>query len=104
MAPATRHSAKQSVFADPPPRSAGPVVVLVVPPPPLVVVEVVEQSSHWNSAALARGLAELREAGARVALDDVGFGHSNLQMVIELRPDLLKLDRYFVVGAGSGMP
>jgi hypothetical protein len=42
VAPATRHSAKQSVLADPPPRSAGPVVVLVVPPPPLVVVEVVE--------------------------------------------------------------
>jgi EAL domain-containing protein (putative c-di-GMP-specific phosphodiesterase class I) len=66
-----------------------------------LVVEVVEQSSHWNSAALARGLAELRSAGAKVALDDVGFGHSNLQMVIELRPDLLKLDRYFVVGAAK---
>jgi len=66
-----------------------------------LVVEVVEQSSHWNSAALARGLAELRAAGAKVALDDVGFGHSNLQMVIELRPDLLKLDRYFVVGAAK---
>jgi len=42
VAPATRHSAKQSVFAGPPPRSAGPVVVLVVVPPPLVVVEVLE--------------------------------------------------------------
>lgn len=66
-----------------------------------LVVEVVEQSSHWNSAALARGLTQLRAAGAKVALDDVGFGHSNLQMVIELRPDLLKLDRYFVVGAAK---
>jgi hypothetical protein len=42
VAPRTRHPAKQSVFAGPPPGSAEPIVVLVVEPPPLVVVDVVE--------------------------------------------------------------
>jgi len=66
-----------------------------------LVIEVVEQSSHWNSAGLARALNAFRHAGARIALDDVGFGHSNLQMVIELRPEYIKLDRYFVAGAAK---
>ncbi|HET7040702.1 MAG TPA: EAL domain-containing protein, partial [Gemmatimonadales bacterium] len=37
----------------------------------------------------------------RLAVDDVGTGHSNLQMVIEVRPDFLKLDRFFVTGAAT---
>ena len=38
------------------------------------------------------GSLPLRGAGARIALDDVGFGHSNLQMVLDVRPDFIKLD------------
>ena len=66
-----------------------------------LVVEVVEQSSRWNSAGFARAVRGLRDAGARMALDDVGFGHSNLHMVLEVRPEFLKLDRYFVTGAAG---
>lgn len=66
-----------------------------------LVIEVVEQSSRWNSAGFARAIAALRNAGARIALDDVGFGHSNLQMVLDVRPDFIKLDRYFVTGASA---
>ena len=66
-----------------------------------LVIEVVEQSSRWNSAGFARAIGALRAAGVRIALDDVGFGHSNLHMVLEVRPEFLKLDRYFVTGAAA---
>jgi len=69
--------------------------------PEQLVVEIVEQSSAWNSFGFARALDALREAGIRLAVDDVGTGHSNLQMVVEVRPDFLKLDRFFVTGAGT---
>lgn len=69
--------------------------------PDRLVIEVVEQSSRWNSAGFARAIAAFRAAGLRIALDDVGFGHSNLHMVLEVRPEILKLDRYFVTGSAA---
>ncbi|MGE5617450.1 MAG: EAL domain-containing protein [Candidatus Woesearchaeota archaeon] len=64
-----------------------------------LVVEVVEHSSHWNVFGLKRALEVLRDRGVRTAIDDLGLGHSNLHMVLESCPQILKLDRYFVGGA-----
>jgi EAL domain-containing protein (putative c-di-GMP-specific phosphodiesterase class I) len=36
----------------------------------------------------------------KIALDDIGLGHSNYQMILDARPDYLKIDRYFVQGCG----
>ena len=69
--------------------------------PDQLVIEVVEQSSQWNTVGFAAALLALREAGVAIALDDLGLGHSNLHMVLEVRPDYLKLDRYFVTGAST---
>ena len=40
----------------------------------------------------------LRRAGLRVAIDDVGFGRSSLEALVELEPDVLKLDRRLLRG------
>ena len=69
--------------------------------PEQLVIEIVEQSSVWNSFGFARALDGLRRAGVKLAIDDIGTGHSNLQMVVEVRPDFLKIDRYFVIGAAT---
>ena len=69
--------------------------------PEQIVVEVVEQSSRWSTSGFTQGLATLREAGVRIALDDLGFGHSNLYMMIAFRPDIVKIDRYFVSGIAN---
>jgi EAL domain-containing protein (putative c-di-GMP-specific phosphodiesterase class I) len=63
-----------------------------------LVVEIVEHSPPGDLAGLRRALDGLRGMGARIALDDVGLGHSNLMMVLECRPDYLKVDRHFVSG------
>ena len=66
-----------------------------------LTVEIVEHAHGWDGVTFDRALRTLRGFGARIALDDVGLGHSNYQMMIETHPHYLKLDRYFVHGAHS---
>ena len=68
-------------------------------PPGLLVVEIVEHAPPLDVPAFRRALAELREAGLTIALDDVGLGQSNYKMILDVRPDIYKLDRYLVAGA-----
>jgi EAL domain-containing protein (putative c-di-GMP-specific phosphodiesterase class I) len=66
--------------------------------PRRLVVEIVEHAPPWDVVGFRAALAGLRGLGARIALDDVGLGHSNYMMICECRPDYLKVDRYFVDG------
>jgi EAL domain-containing protein (putative c-di-GMP-specific phosphodiesterase class I) len=63
-----------------------------------LVVEIVEHAPPWDVVSFQAALRALREMGARIALDDVGLGHSNYMMILECRPDYLKVDRHFVDG------
>ena len=65
--------------------------------PHRLIVEIVEHAPVWSNSLLG-SLTELRSAGVRIALDDIGLGHSNFRMMVELRPELFKIDRYFVSG------
>lgn len=69
--------------------------------PEATTVEVVEAAPVGAPARLARGVHLLRREGVRIALDDVGQGFANHRMLLLLRPDLLKLDRYVVRGVAS---
>jgi EAL domain-containing protein (putative c-di-GMP-specific phosphodiesterase class I) len=64
-------------------------------PPQSIVVEVLE-SRFDDSRRLADTLCRFRERGFLVALDDVGAGHSNLDRIPLIRPDILKVDRDLV--------
>ncbi len=44
-------------------------------------------------------LTVLRNAGVRIALDDVGFGRTSLELLVLLAPDIVKIDRAFVKSA-----
>ena len=66
--------------------------------PRRLTIEIVEHTPVWNKSEFFESLAALREAGMRIALDDVGLGHSNFQMMVDAKPDYFKLDRYFVHG------
>lgn len=61
-----------------------------------LTIEIVEHAPPWNSIGFSAALERLREAGMRIALDDVGLGQSNFKMILDVRPDYLKIDRYFV--------
>jgi EAL domain-containing protein (putative c-di-GMP-specific phosphodiesterase class I) len=57
-----------------------------------VVFEVVESGQAQDPAHLRRVLDFYRERGFRVALDDVGAGFSQLNLIHLLRPDFIKID------------
>nr|WP_243452877.1 EAL domain-containing protein [Polymorphobacter multimanifer] len=63
-----------------------------------LVLEITEQQATADVATLLVMLAPLRAAGLRLAIDDAGVGYSGLQKILELRPDIIKLDRFFVTG------
>jgi EAL domain-containing protein (putative c-di-GMP-specific phosphodiesterase class I) len=66
--------------------------------PHSVVLELVEHGQPWDLRTLRLNLEGLRQIGLRVALDDFGIGQANHMMLIECRPEFLKIDRYFVHG------
>lgn len=61
-----------------------------------ILIELTEQSAVSDYAGLADALRPLREAGARVAVDDVGSGYGSLHRITKLRPDYVKVDRALV--------
>ncbi len=56
-----------------------------------LVIEVTEHSEVQDYALLAKKLVRLKEK-ARIAIDDVGTGYSGLRHIVDLRPDILKMD------------
>jgi EAL domain-containing protein (putative c-di-GMP-specific phosphodiesterase class I) len=66
--------------------------------PSRIMVEIVEHAPEWAGPGLAEALDALRHIGVRIALDDVGLGQSNFRMILDCRPDVFKIDSYFVKG------
>jgi EAL domain-containing protein (putative c-di-GMP-specific phosphodiesterase class I) len=61
-----------------------------------IVIEITEQDVSSEVDTLREVLQTLRSAGATLAIDDFGVGYSNLRRMIELRPDVIKIDRSLV--------
>jgi len=61
-----------------------------------LTIEIVEHAPPWDNVSFLTALAKLRENGVKIALDDVGLGQSNFKMMIDVCPDYLKIDRYFI--------
>lgn len=64
--------------------------------PAALVIEITEHEKVADLPALLRATAELRALGLRFAIDDFGDGHSSLRLWAELRPEIVKIDKYFV--------
>jgi EAL domain-containing protein (putative c-di-GMP-specific phosphodiesterase class I) len=66
-----------------------------------IVFEVVE-SDQAHDVQLLKGLLRFyRDAGFRVALDDVGAGYSSLNLLHQIRPDFVKLDMDLIRGVNA---
>jgi len=63
-----------------------------------VVIELTEQMPTDDFELLNTALHHYRNMGFSIALDDLGAGYSSLRMWSELRPDYVKIDRYFIDG------
>jgi EAL domain-containing protein (putative c-di-GMP-specific phosphodiesterase class I) len=60
--------------------------------PGRIVLEITEHTGVEDYAGLLKALQPLRHRGLRLAIDDAGAGYSSLRHVLNLRPDLIKLD------------
>jgi PAS domain S-box-containing protein len=63
-----------------------------------IVLELTERLAVDEYAPLLAALAPLRRHGLRIAVDDAGSGFSSMRHILQLRPDIIKLDRSLIAG------
>lgn len=61
-------------------------------------IELLEHRPMRDLGELADAVSTLRQQGVKLALDDFGTAHASLQLALALRPDRIKLDKYFIGG------
>jgi sensor c-di-GMP phosphodiesterase-like protein len=61
-----------------------------------LVLELTERHEVVNLASMRRAVAALQRIGCRIAIDDVGTGHSGLSYILKLGVDIIKMDKIFV--------
>ena len=66
-----------------------------------IVLEVTEHAAVEDYAALNRALLPLKDLGARLAVDDAGSGYASLQHILNIAPDIIKLDMSMAREAAS---
>ncbi|GGL93536.1 sensor domain-containing phosphodiesterase [Nakamurella endophytica] len=57
-----------------------------------LIVEITEHEDVADYPALRAGMAALRGLGLRFALDDAGAGYAGMRHLVELQPDIIKMD------------
>lgn len=60
--------------------------------PKRVIFEIVESEGIENFKEVKRFIDQIKEYGAKIAIDDFGSGYSNLSYLVQLKVDILKLD------------
>ncbi len=63
--------------------------------PANIAIEIIE-SNVEDMKELQKFVETYRDYGFLIALDDVGAGHSNLNRIPLIKPDILKIDRYLI--------
>ena len=61
-----------------------------------LVLEITEHERAADMKMLGNAVAAIRGLGVGLALDDFGDGHSSLRLWSELKPDIVKIDRFFI--------
>lgn len=66
-----------------------------------VVLELTERDPIENLTETRQVIAALQGLGVRIAIDDVGTGHSGLSYMLKLGVDIIKIDKMFVDAIGT---
>lgn len=64
-----------------------------------IIFEFIESEDISSTAHLRAIVDEYRKRGFRTAIDDFGAGFTGVNLLIDLQPDLIKLDRHLICGA-----
>jgi diguanylate cyclase (GGDEF)-like protein len=63
--------------------------------PRKIVLEITEYERVTDMDYLAKAVLDIRAAGVSLALDDFGDGRSSLRLWSQLKPEFVKIDKYF---------
>jgi diguanylate cyclase (GGDEF)-like protein len=63
--------------------------------PRMLVLEITEHERVADMDRLARAVEVIRTAGVALALDDFGDGRSSLRLWSQIKPEFVKIDKYF---------
>lgn len=66
-----------------------------------IVIELTERAESDDYVGLMNSLFALRQGGARLAVDDTGAGFDGLRHILQIGPDIIKLDLGVTRGVGS---
>jgi diguanylate cyclase (GGDEF)-like protein len=69
--------------------------------PRMLVLEITEHERVADMDELAAVVAEVHAAGISLALDDFGDGRSSLRLWSQLKPEIVKTDKYFTKDVSS---
>lgn len=75
---------------------------LVAPFAHRLIIELTEHERVEDYATVVAALEDLRNFGARIAIDDVGAGFASLRHILRLAPDIVKLDLSLTHGMEDG--
>ena len=68
-----------------------------------LVLELTEHEKVADYARLAAKVARAQAQGIRLAVDDVGAGYASFRHVMQLRPDIVKIDRTLIAGVEASV-
>ena len=63
-----------------------------------VFLEITERSAVTAYDTFFQRLKEYRHDGFNIAVDDLGSGYSSLETIVEIKPEVVKLDRHIING------
>jgi len=73
-------------------------------PPERIIFELTEGEEVSDLPVVAETVRECQRQGLRIAIDDFGAGHSGLNLLANLHPDLIKLDMGLCRGIDASRP
>jgi diguanylate cyclase (GGDEF)-like protein len=69
--------------------------------PARIVLELSELHEADNQTGFDSVIAAYHDQGFRIALDDFGSGYAGLKLLHRAKPDIVKIDRYFITGSAE---
>jgi EAL domain-containing protein (putative c-di-GMP-specific phosphodiesterase class I) len=63
-----------------------------------IILEITEHTAVHNYPSIRDALLPLRGNGVKLAVDDAGAGYASFAHVLQLRPEIIKLDRSLIAG------
>ncbi|YCO04856.1 cyclic di-GMP phosphodiesterase TpdA [Vibrio sp. VNB-15] len=63
----------------------------------LLTIEITENASMYYTKEIFENINKLKAIGCRISIDDFGTGNNNVELIGQITPNYLKIDRLFVI-------